>query len=117
MHGKRRTNPNGIDIFEFPFNRIRRRKNDNLGSILFFSLLSSSVLDRAGAEGSLFARRCMKLIVIRSKTSEHVVDDSPYHGLVKFGLELYGLNNALLVFLFRNSDDRCERCLLRVDDS
>jgi hypothetical protein len=30
MHGNRRTTPSGIDIFEFPRNRIRLRKNANL---------------------------------------------------------------------------------------
>ena len=70
MQGKRRTNPNGIDIFEFPFNRIRRRKKDNLGKIDFFSLLRSSIEGRAGAEGNLFVRRCSMLVMVRSRTSE-----------------------------------------------
>lgn len=37
IHGNRSTAPSGIDIFEFPFKRIRRRKKANLDDIRSFS--------------------------------------------------------------------------------
>jgi hypothetical protein len=60
MHGNSRTNPNGIEIDELPFNRIRRRKNDNPGSAWAFSLLKSSRDGKFGDEGIRLARPCMK---------------------------------------------------------
>ena len=56
--GKRRTNPSGIDIDEFPFSRIRRRRNDNLGSIRPFSREKSSRDGRLGEEGIRFVIFC-----------------------------------------------------------
>jgi len=57
-HGKRRTNPSGIDIDELPFRRIRRRRNDNLGSNRPFSREKSSRDGRLGEEGIRFVIFC-----------------------------------------------------------
>lgn len=59
MHGNSKTNPKGIEIEELPFNLIRRRKNDNRGRNLVFSLFRSSAVGRLGAEGIRFVRPCM----------------------------------------------------------
>jgi hypothetical protein len=60
MHGNSRTNPNGIEIDELPFNRMRRRKNDNPGSAGAFSLLISSRDGEWGDEGIRLTRPCRK---------------------------------------------------------
>src|SRR5947199_910185 len=60
MHGNSRTNPNGIEIEELPFNRMRRRKNDNPGSAWAFSFLISSKDGGFGDEGIRLTRPPMK---------------------------------------------------------
>src|SRR5271163_251935 len=60
MHGNSRTNPNGIEIGELPFNRMRRRKNDNPGSAWAFSFLISSGDGGFGDEGIRLTRPPMK---------------------------------------------------------
>jgi hypothetical protein len=60
MHGNSRTNPNGIEIDEFPFNRIRLRKKDNAGSAWAFSLLKSSAGGGFSEEGIRLTRPCTK---------------------------------------------------------
>jgi hypothetical protein len=60
MHGNSRTNPNGIEIDELPFNRMRRRKNENPGSAWAFSLLKSSRDGKFGDEGIRLTRPCTK---------------------------------------------------------
>lgn len=60
MHGNSRTNPNGIEIDELPFNRMRRRKKDKPGSAGAFSLLKSSRDGKLGDEGIRLTRPCMK---------------------------------------------------------
>ena len=57
-HGNSKTNPNGIEIEEFPFSRIRRRKKDNWGSNRPLSLLRSSSAGRLGEDGIRFASPC-----------------------------------------------------------
>lgn len=58
MHGKSRTNPSGIDILEFPFNRILLRKNANLERTRLFSSLKSFSEGILGVEGSCFDICC-----------------------------------------------------------
>ena len=60
MHGNSRTNPTGTEIDELPFNRTRRRKNDNPGSAGAFSLLRSSRGGKLGDEGIRFTRLCIE---------------------------------------------------------
>jgi hypothetical protein len=60
MHGNSRTNPNGIEIEELPFNRMRRRKNDSPGSAWAFSFLISSRDGGFGDEGIRLTRPPMK---------------------------------------------------------
>ena len=62
MLGNRSTKPSGIEIEEFPFNRIRRRKRDRLGSRLDFSPFNSSREGTFGDDGMLFRRLLMKPI-------------------------------------------------------
>ena len=64
IHGNKSTAPSGIETFEFPFRRILRRKNANLGVILSRDL-DKSLKDgsfsrevRFGDEGIRFARFC-----------------------------------------------------------
>jgi hypothetical protein len=61
-HGKRRTNPSGIDIEEFRFSRILLRKNDNLGTNRPFSREMSSRVGRFGEEGIRFEIFCISPI-------------------------------------------------------
>jgi hypothetical protein len=63
MHGKSSTKPSGMDIDELPFSRIRRRKKDNRGKVLPFSLLKSSSEGRFGVDGIRFASPCTKSMV------------------------------------------------------
>lgn len=60
MHGKNRTNPRGTEIDELPFKRIRRWKNDNRGSLRFFSFFGSSREGMLGADGIRLTRPCTK---------------------------------------------------------
>jgi len=62
IQGKRSTAPRGTDIFELPFNRIRRLKNDNFGVIRSFSFVKSWRPGRLGDEGILFAMLLMNPI-------------------------------------------------------
>lgn len=55
-HGNNKTNPRGIEIDEFPFSRILRRKKANLENAPPFSLGASS-RGRLGDEGNRFATR------------------------------------------------------------
>ena len=65
MHGNSRTNPNGIEIEELPFNRMRRRKKDNPGNAWAFSFLISSKDGGFGDEGIRFTRLCMELMTAK----------------------------------------------------
>jgi hypothetical protein len=65
MHGNSRTNPNGIEIDELPFNRMRRRKNDNPGSAWAFSFLNSSRDGGFGDEGIRLMRPSMKPMALK----------------------------------------------------
>ena len=65
MHGNSRTNPNGIEIEELPFNRMRRRKNDNPGSTWAFSSLNSSRDGGLGDEGIRLMRPPMKPMALK----------------------------------------------------
>lgn len=65
MHGNSRTNPNGIEIDELPFNRMRRRKNDNPGSAWAFSFLNSSRDGGFGDEGIRLTRPSMKPMALK----------------------------------------------------
>jgi hypothetical protein len=56
-HGNNKTNPKGIEMDEFPFSRIRRLKNANLGRDRPFSREKSSIDGNAGAEGKRFVIR------------------------------------------------------------
>lgn len=56
-HGNNKTKPRGIEIEEFPFRRILRRKKSNLGSTLPFSRDAASSSGRLGEEGNCFAIR------------------------------------------------------------
>ncbi len=50
--GKRRRNPNGIEMDEFPFNLMRLRKKDNRDSVLdfsFFHSVAGGIEDAAGS--------------------------------------------------------------------
>lgn len=58
MSGNKSTAPNGIDIFELPFKRIRLLKKANLGKIRSFRRLISSKDGRLGEEGIRFANFC-----------------------------------------------------------
>ena len=51
IHGNSNTAPNGTEILELPFSRMRLLKKDNLGTNRSFSLLRSSRDGRAGVEG------------------------------------------------------------------
>ena len=51
IHGNSNTAPNGTEILELPFSRMRLLKKDNLGTNRSFSLLRSSREGRAGVEG------------------------------------------------------------------
>ena len=55
IQGNRSTAPNGTEILELPFNRIRLLKKDNLGVIRAFSLLRSDKEGREGVEGMRLA--------------------------------------------------------------
>ena len=61
--GKRRRNPNGIDMDEFPFSRMRLRKNDNLESPLGFSLFQSTSGGVEETAGIRLYSRCTKPIM------------------------------------------------------
>lgn len=50
---------------EFPFSRIRRLKNANLGRDRPFSREKSSIDGSAGVEGKRFVIRCMKPIGVK----------------------------------------------------
>ena len=57
--GNNKTTPNGIDIFELPFNRILRRKKANLGDNRSCCLDNFSIpgtFSRLSADGSLLVR-------------------------------------------------------------
>lgn len=54
MHGKRSTAPRGMDIFELPFSRIRRRKKANLGDRRSVSPDKSLSEGRFGDDGIRF---------------------------------------------------------------
>ncbi len=56
IHGNRSTAPRGIDIFELPFRRIRRRKNANLGVIRSLWRDTSSIEGRLGEDGIRFTK-------------------------------------------------------------
>ena len=59
IKGNNNTTPRGIDIFEFPFNRILRRKKANRGDIrscCFDSVSIPGTFSRPSEEGSLLAR-------------------------------------------------------------
>lgn len=58
ISGNKSTAPNGIDIFELPFKRIRLLKKANLGKIRSFRRLISSKDGRIGEEGIRFANFC-----------------------------------------------------------
>lgn len=58
MSGNKSTAPNGIDIFELPFKRIRLLKKANLGKIRSLRRLISSKDGRLGEEGIRFANFC-----------------------------------------------------------
>lgn len=60
-HGKRSTNPRGIEMDELPFSRILRLKKANLETLRPFSRDESSS-GRLGEEGSHFEIRCVKPI-------------------------------------------------------
>lgn len=64
-HGNNKTNPKGIEMEEFPFSRIRRLKNANLGRDRPFSREKSSIDGSAGVEGKRFVIRCMKPIGVK----------------------------------------------------
>jgi hypothetical protein len=64
--GKRRRNPNGIDMDEFPFNLMRLRKNDNRESVLGFSFFQSSAVSGEETEGRRLYSRCTNPIVTNS---------------------------------------------------
>lgn len=71
MHGNKRTNPSGIDIFELPFIRMRRLKRENRGSegslfSLFHSFFHSFTEGKLAEEGMPFLSRCRKLIIADS---------------------------------------------------
>lgn len=59
-HGNSKTKPSGIEMEEFPFSRIRRRKNANLGTARPFSRETSSTDGSTGEEGRRFTIRWMK---------------------------------------------------------
>lgn len=59
IHGNSNTAPNGTEILELPFSRMRLLKKDNLGANRSFSLLRSSRDGRAGVEGI----RLMRLLI------------------------------------------------------
>jgi hypothetical protein len=63
MHGNRSTKPSGIEMDEFPFSRIRRRKNDNRGKVRPFSFLKSSRDGMFGVEGIRLTSPCTKPMV------------------------------------------------------
>ena len=65
MHGKSSTNPRGMEIEEFPFNLIRRRKNDNRGRTLLFSFRKSSRDGKLGDDGIFFTMPWTKSIVVQ----------------------------------------------------
>ena len=56
IQGNRSTAPRGIDIFELPFKRIRRRKKANLGVIRSLWRETSSREGRLGEEGIRLTR-------------------------------------------------------------
>ena len=58
IHGNKSTAPNGTEIFELPFSRIRLLKKANVGAIRSFSLPRSESEGRAVAEGIRFLRPC-----------------------------------------------------------
>lgn len=62
ISGNKSTAPNGIDIFELPFKRIRLLKKADLGKIRPFRRLISSRDGRMGEEGILFANFCISPI-------------------------------------------------------
>lgn len=55
--GKRSKKLSGIDMEEFPFNRIRLRKKDNFDWERGFSCFQSSVAGSEGMAGKRFSRR------------------------------------------------------------
>ena len=55
IKGNSNTTPSGMEIFELPFNRIRRRKKANLGESFcccFASISAPGILSRLLADGS-----------------------------------------------------------------
>lgn len=57
--GNKSTAPNGMDIDEFPFKRMRLLKNPNLGSKRSCCRDISSREERLGGEGIRFAKFCI----------------------------------------------------------
>lgn len=80
MHGNRRTNPSGIDILEFPFNRIRLRKNANLERTRLFSSFKSLSDGMFGVEGSRFDTRCIHSILRVAGGGLGSCSDAPERG-------------------------------------
>lgn len=60
MHGNSSTKPNGIEIEELPFSRIRRLKKDNRGKLRPFSFLKSSRDGMFGVDGIRLTSPCTK---------------------------------------------------------
>ena len=75
IQGNRSTAPNGIDIFELPFSRIRLLKKDSLGVNRSFSLLRSDKEGNVAFERSRFVRPSMRPIL------EHVFRTESGRGL------------------------------------
>ena len=79
--GNKSTAPNGIDIFELPFNRIRLLKKDSLGVIRSFSLLRSGIEGNVAVERIRFVRPSMRPML------EHVYSSRSVKG-VQYGLRV-----------------------------
>ena len=67
MQGKSSTAPNGTDILELPFNRMRLLKKESLGVMRDFSLLRSDSDASEGVEGIRLDSLWMKPMAVMSR--------------------------------------------------
>ena len=108
--GNRSTAPRGIDIFEFPFKRMRRRKNDNLDEMRVLSRGGSSRGGGLGMDGIRLTSFCTKPILsllLLDQSSEgrpnavlHVLCTSLYNPNL-YGRTASGMPNRSRNFWFR----------------